>query len=109
MAQYTNAAEAYDTAFMESLFDDRMILTSTNGQRRNKRQEINDVLYKVPNLTLEYFVADSLTIIPATNAAAVAGVLKWKFKQHASATRRHFTFTFIKEKDWKIIAQHIGR
>ena len=109
MKQYAEAVEKYDTVFIEKLFDDRMILTSANGSYRNKQQEINDLLYKMSNLTLEYFIADSLKIISAEKTGVVTGQLRWKFKEQNSVTKRTFTFTFINQKDWQILAQHIGR
>ena len=109
MQQYAQAVEKYDTAFIESFFDDRMILTSANGSHRNKQQEINDLLYKSSGLTLEYFITDSLQIIVSGKTGIIAGLLRWKFKEQSITTKRSFTFTGIKKHGWRIIAQHIGR
>ncbi len=107
--QYAKAVEKYDTTFFERFFDDNMTLTSANGSHRNKQEEINDLLYKIPGLTLEYFVADSLKIIPFGKTAIIAGVLSWKFKEQTTITKRSFTFTCINKHGWRIIAQHIGK
>ncbi len=107
--RYTQAVEKYDTAFFERFFDNSMVLTSTNGSHRNKQEEINDLLFKIPGLTLEYFVADSLKIILFGKTAIIAGVLSWKFKEQTTITKRSFTFTCINKHGWRIIAQHIGK
>ncbi len=107
--QYTQAVEKYDTSFLEQFFDDSMMLTSTNGSHRNKQEEINDLLYKISGLTLEYFVADSLKIILFGKTAIIAGVLSWKFEEQITITKRSFTFTCINKHGWRIIAQHIGK
>lgn len=109
MQNYSKAVEKYDTAFIEKLFDDKMIVTSANGNYRNKQQEINDLLYKPSNSKPEFFVTENLKIIVDGQTAVVKGTLKWKFSDQP-ATARTFTFTFVKkDKDWKILAQHIGR
>lgn len=109
MHHYTLAVEKYDAAFLDRLFDDKMIVTSGNGSYRNKQQELNDLLYKIPGLTLEYFVTDSLRAITSGNTGVITGLLRWKFIEQDTITRRSFTFTFVRKKDWQILAQHIGR
>jgi len=44
MQLYSTAVENYDTAFIETIFDDEMVVTSASGRYRNKQQEINDLL-----------------------------------------------------------------
>lgn len=109
MHEYAQAVEKYDSAFLQNLFDNKMIVTSANGSYRNKQLEINDLLYKIPGLTLEYFVCDSLRIITSDNTGIITGLLRWKFKEQIAFARRSFTFTFIRKKEWRIIAQHIGK
>ncbi|MCW5911629.1 MAG: nuclear transport factor 2 family protein [Cyclobacteriaceae bacterium] len=109
LQSYSKAVEKYDTATIEKLFDDRMVVTSANGNLRNKQQEINDLLYKPANSTLIYFLAENLNIIVDGQTGIVKGVLRWQFKDQP-VTSRTFTFTLVKKGEhWKIIAQHIGR
>lgn len=109
MAEYATAAEKYDTAAIELIFDDNMILTSANGKYRNKQEEINDLLWKSPKLTLEYFQATDLRFVISEEVGIVKGILRWKFREQSQVELRTFTFTLAKKGNWKILAQHIGR
>ena len=107
--QYARAVEQHDSLFLESFFHDQMLFTSTTGTYRTKQQEMKELLDDSPQFALEYFVTDSLRIETFRKTGVVAGLLRWKFKGQPTIIRRTFTFTCIRRKDWKVVAQHVGR
>jgi ketosteroid isomerase-like protein len=107
---YCLAVEKKDSALLQELFHDDMIVTSGSGARRNKSQEMADALDA--NYPLNYFRSRDLQLVAVDNTVVVAGDLYWEITVNGKLTliERRVTFTYVKSNNrWKIIAQHIGR
>jgi ketosteroid isomerase-like protein len=108
--QYCKAVEKKDSIFLKSLFHDRMVITSGSGVRRDKQGEIRDALD--PRYLVNYFRTRDANILVSGTTAVLTGDLYWEIMNEGKPLKieRRITFTYVKEgRDWKILAQHIGR
>lgn len=109
--KYERAVETKDSSFVQKLFDDQMTITGGDGTRRNKQQEMADLVS--PQYEVHYFRTENVEVkIYDKNVAVLLGELKWDhtYQGNRSTTERNITFVYLKIKnDWKIISQSIHR
>ena len=110
LTQYTHAVEKSDTLALMRLFHDDMVVTSTSGAVRNKREEIADLVF--PGVKTYFFRAEDIVMKRHDRSAIAIGRLVWRinFQGKDSDFERRFTFAFaLTDGGWKIAAQHIGQ
>ncbi len=108
--KYTTAVEQGDTVVLKQLFDDDMVVTGPMGRQRDKKAEIADAV--VPGINVYFFKMENEAIRVFGSTAITTGMLVWKINSNGSDRdfKMVFTFAYAKiGKDWKIVAQHIGR
>lgn len=107
---YCNAVEKKDTVFLKNLFHDKMTITGGDGTRRDKKGEIKDATD--PKYLVNFFKARNVDVRSFESTAVVIGEFFWEMVADGKTYKneRTFTFTYAKiGKDWKIVAQHMGR
>ncbi|MFN8333902.1 MAG: nuclear transport factor 2 family protein [Cyclobacteriaceae bacterium] len=108
---YTRAVTTSDSVLLKSVLAENIVITGGNGVQRNRKQELADLI--LPGTTIQYFRIENEKYFMYDECAVVTGVLSWKMTNASGQEaefRRVFTFTYAKlKKEWKIIAQHIGR
>ena len=107
---YCKAVEKKDTVFLKDLFHDKMVITGGDGTRRDKRGEIKDATD--PNYAVNFFKTRNVEVRAFESTAIVIGEFFWEmvYNGRTLTNERTFTFTYAKiGKNWKIVAQHMGR
>ena len=107
---YCKAVEQKDSAFLKKLFHDNMVVTSGNGIKRSKAEEIHNALD--PRFKVNFFKSRNLDIRTFGETVILTGELFWEFEYEGktSSLERSFTFTYARTAgEWRIVAQHIGR
>ncbi len=106
---YCNAVTEKDSLYLEQLFHEKMIVTSTSGERRDKKKEIRDALD--PNYKVRYFRTQDTEVHLYDSTAVVHGDLHWKMTGNGNvySNKRRYTFIYVKfDEGWRIVGQHIG-
>lgn len=108
---YTTAVEKGDTVVLKKIFADNFVITSGNGSTRNRKDEIADLVS--PGYTIHFFKIENEKYQVYDQAAVVTGNLVWKMTNPSGQEmnmKRVVTIVYSKfGKEWKIIAQHVGR
>jgi ketosteroid isomerase-like protein len=107
---YTKAVEAGDSIALKSIFAEYFVITGGNGVQRDRDAELKDLV--LPDTKVHYFKIENEKYFVYENSAVVTGQLNWRMTSNGreSDFRRVFTFMYSRfGREWKIIAQHIGR
>lgn len=108
---YTKAVETADTNALKEIFAENLVITGGNGIQRDRKAELKDLV--VPDMKVQYFKMENEKYFVYENSAVVTGQLNWRMTNASGKDfdfRRVFTFMYSKfGREWKIIAQHIGR
>ena len=111
---WAEAVTKGDTATLEKLFSDDIVVTAGNGSIRNKAEEIKDATAGTdPDFAwVRPFTTENERVkIYNNDAAVVTGLVKWAFKykgQEVNQERRYSHF-YVKEKgQWRIVAQQVS-
>jgi CubicO group peptidase (beta-lactamase class C family)/ketosteroid isomerase-like protein len=103
----------HDTALALALFDDEIVITSTDGLLKNREQELADIR-PAAGFVMEYFrTRDQLVRVIGDEAAVVQGLAEWRFQYNGKTNevRRRYTSVFARGGmlGWRMVALHIGR
>ena len=102
-----------DAAALERLFADDMIVTSGNGQVRDKAGEIKDAA-GAPDPDFSWtqpFTTEDVRVKIYKDAAVLTGRAKWafKYKGQESIHDKRYTHLYVKQDgQWRIVAQQIS-
>src|SRR5688572_28185015 len=101
----------HDTIAASRLYAEDLVFTSTNGARKTKQQELDDVRAQ-PGLVMEYFRSAPSTVRVYAGAAVVTGVAQWRFTLAGTPreVRRAYTMVYVRGGDfgWRVVAVHMG-
>jgi uncharacterized protein (TIGR02246 family) len=102
-----------DAAALERLFADEMIVTSGNGEIRNKAGEIKDAASAPdPNfIWIHPFTTEDVRVRIYGDAAVVTGLAKWTFRYKGRDVNqeRRYTHVYVKRHgQWRIVAQQMS-
>ena len=107
-AAYAAAVEKGDEAALGALLDDDFEIVASDGERRNKAQEIEDL--RVPEgVKTTYFRFEIASIRAWADAGIATGVLDWGLAASGKKLthRRAVTAVFLRTaRGWKLAAQH---
>jgi ketosteroid isomerase-like protein len=116
-ADFTNAVDQYraaivkgDRAALGQLIHDEFMITSGDGQSRDKQGEIADLV--ADGFTVHEFRLDEPRYRVIGNTGIATGVLRWSmtFNGRKSTAERRTTMTWVKNGDrWQMVAQHVAR
>ena len=108
---YTKAVEAGDSITLKQILAEHFVITGGNGVQRDRKAELKDLV--LPETKVQYFKIENEKYFVYENSAVVTGQLNRRMTNSSgkeSDFRRVFTFMYSKfGREWKIIAQHIGR
>jgi hypothetical protein len=108
---YTRAVETGDSTTLKTVFAEHLVITGGNGVQRDRKAELKDLV--LADIKVQFFRIENEKYFVYENSAVVTGQLNWRMTNSSGREqdfRRVFTFMYSKfGRDWKIIAQHIGR
>jgi len=108
---WARAYATHDTALALALFADDLVMTSSNGARKTKPDELRDVR-PYAGLRMHYFRTTGVDIKVHGDAAIVVGVAEWEFTMEGrvSAYRRSYTAVYVRggPLHWRIVGLHMG-
>lgn len=108
---WARAYATHDTTLAMSLFDPDLIVTSSNGTRKTREKELDDVR-PFPGLAMHYFHTDDVAVRLFGDAGVVVGVAKWEFSLNnkVSAIRKSYTATYVRGGSfgWRMVGLHLG-
>lgn len=96
---------------LERILADDFLITSGDGNLRDKAGEIKD-LSPTADLKTLFFKTDDLRVRVYGNTAVVTGRAAWRinYKGREIDNERRFTSVFVKQKNrWRIVAQQMTR
>ena len=101
----------HDTVLAGALFSDDLVVTSTDGTRKNKLGELADVR-PYPGLKMHYFRTTGVEPRIYEKAAVVTGIAEWEFTMNnqVRTMRRAYTAFYIPggTLGWRMVALHLG-
>ncbi len=110
-AEWARSYAQHDTATAIALFDDRIIVTSSNGSLKDKNGELADIR-PTSDLQIHYFRTSSVEVRLSGSAAAVAGLAEWSFtfNGRTNTVRSRYTATYVQggSLGWLLFALHMG-
>lgn len=109
--QWADAIVRGDVATLDRLFAEDMILTDSNGNVRNKAQEIES-LRPGADLTTYFFNTDDVLVRVHGNAAVLTGRATWRIRYQGRDVdnARRYTSMYARQNGrWRIVAQHLTR
>jgi ketosteroid isomerase-like protein len=102
----------HDTALALSLMSDRMVMTSTDGQVKNKVMELEHIR-PAPGLVMHHFRTWGVRVDLFQGVAIVTGLADWAFTFNGkeNAVQRRYTAVYIPggKLGWQLVALHMGR
>jgi ketosteroid isomerase-like protein len=108
--QYRNAIVKADRATLAALLHDDFVITSGDGQARDKAGELADLV--ADGFTVHEFRLDEPRYRVYGSTGVATGILRWSmtFNGRASSVERRTTMTWAKQGDrWQMVAQHVAR
>ena len=108
--QYRNAIVKGDRDSLARLIHDDFIITSGDGQTRDKAGELADLV--APGFTVHEFRLDEPRYRTVGTTGIATGVLRWRmtFNGRESSVERRTTMTWARVGDrWQMLAQHVSR
>lgn len=100
-----------DKAQLENLLDDDFIITSGDGNLRDKAAELKDLL-PTEDLKTLFFRTEQLRVRVYGDSAVLTGRAVWRinYKGREIDNERRFTSLFVKQNGvWRIAAQQMTR
>lgn len=101
----------HDTALARSLYAEDLVFTSSNGNQKNREQELGDVRPQ-PGLVMDYFRTTPTQVRVHEGAAVVTGTAEWRFtwNDRTQEVKRAYTILYAKggPLGWRILAVHMG-
>jgi ketosteroid isomerase-like protein len=102
----------HDTALAISLMSDRMVMTSTDGQVKDKIMELEHIR-PAPGLMMHHFRTSDVRVDLYQGVAIVTGQADWAFTFNGkeNAVRRRYTAVYVPggKLGWELVALHMGR
>jgi hypothetical protein len=106
---WTRSYAMHDTALAMNVMSPEIVITATNGSRKDRAKELEDVR-PYPGLELHFFRSVDVSVVE--RGAAVIGTLEWEQTMNGrrSLTRRRYTATYARggPLGWQMVALHIG-
>lgn len=109
--EWADAIVRGDVTALNRLFADDMILTDSNGNVRNKSQEI-DSLRPSTDVTTYFFNTDDRQVRVHGDAAVLTGRATWRIRSQGRDidNARRYTSMYARQNGrWRIVAQHLTR
>jgi len=109
--EWADAMVRGDTAALERIFSDDLIVTSGSGAVRGKAGELEDTK-TAPELKTYFFNTEDVRVRVYSDAALVTGLAKWRinYKGKDIDNERRFTSVYAKEKGrWRMTALQLTR
>jgi hypothetical protein len=107
---WTRSYATHDTMLAKSVMAPDIVITATNGSRKDLAKELEDVK-PWPGMTLNYFRSADVAVLERVNV--VMGRLEWETVQNGRATalKRRYTATYARggPLGWQMVALHIGQ
>jgi ketosteroid isomerase-like protein len=113
--RYAGAVMRQDIKTLGSILADDFIATSSRGEVRNKKQELDDIkpaLKPDPDFAMEAFEVDDVNVRILGDMAIVTGrsKLKVRYKGQSSTGLFRFTRVYAKRKHrWEAVCQQLTR
>jgi ketosteroid isomerase-like protein len=102
----------HDTALAMSVMSDHMVMTSTDGQVRDKATELGHVR-PAAGLVMHHFRTSDVRVDLYQGVGIVTGLADWAFTFNGkeNAVRRRYTAVYVPggKLGWQLVALHIGR
>jgi ketosteroid isomerase-like protein len=102
----------HDTALAISLMSDRMVMTSTDGQVKDKVMELEHIR-PAPGLVMHHFRTSEVRVDLYQGVAIVTGLADWAFTFNGkeNAVQRRYTAVYVPggKLGWQLVALHMGR
>ena len=103
---------SHDTALAISLMSDRMVMTSTDGQVKDKIMELEHIR-PAPGLVMHHFRTSDVRVDLYQGVGIVTGLADWAFNFNGkeNAVRRRYTAVYVPggKLGWQLVALHLGR
>jgi ketosteroid isomerase-like protein len=100
-----------DTVLGGKLFDDSLVVTSSNGRVRDKKSEMADV-GPTPGGQIHYFRTSDVQARAYGSAGYVVGLAEWSYTYNGRKGdyRRRYTAVYARggPLGWRMVALHIG-
>ena len=109
--EWADAMVRGDTATLERLFSDDLIVTSGSGTVRGKAEELEDTK-TTPDLKTYFFNTEDVRVRVYNDAALLTGLAKWRinYKGKDVDHERRYTSVYAKEKGrWRMTALQLTR
>jgi uncharacterized protein (TIGR02246 family) len=110
---WADAITKGDSAALDRLFADDLIVTSGSGEIRSKASEIKDAA-SAPDpafIWIHPFTTEDVRVTIYGAAAVVTGLAKWTFRYKGPDVnqQRRYTHLYVKQHgQWRIVAQQIS-
>ena len=102
----------HDTALALSLMSDRMVMTSTDGQVKDKIMELEHIR-PAAGLVMHHFRTSEVRVDLYQGVGIVTGLADWAFTFNGkeNAVRRRYTAVYVPggKLGWQLVALHMGR
>ena len=108
--QYRAAIVKGDRETLAKLFHDDFVITSGDGQTRDKAGELADLV--ADGFTVHEFRLDEPRYRVVGTTGVATGILRWSmtFNGRTSSVERRTTMTWARQGDrWQLVAQHVAR
>jgi ketosteroid isomerase-like protein len=108
--QYRAAIVKGDRAALGRLLHDDFVITSGDGQTRDKAGEITDLV--ADGFTVHEFRLDDARYRAYGTTGVATGILRWSMTVNGrtSSVERRTTMTWAKSgSGWQMVAQHVAR
>jgi ketosteroid isomerase-like protein len=107
---YRAAIVAGDRPALERLLHSDFVITSGDGQLRDKAGELADLV--ADGFKVHEFRLDDARVRTIGTTAIATGILRWRmtFEGRESSIERRTTMTWINDGGrWQLVAQHVAR
>ena len=110
-AQWAETYATHDTTRFLQLVADDFVMTSGNGQRKDRAAELADVR-ATAGFAVDFFRTENVSMRLRDGTALVYGDLFWSVTSNGQAAtqRRRYTATWVRVtlSTWRMIGLHVG-
>jgi len=110
-AAWARSYATHDVALAGQVFADDIAITSSQGTRKTKADELRDVA-PAAGAEVAYFRSVNVEVRMHAGTGIVTGILEWEltYNGRTSAVRRTYTATWVRggPLGWRMVALHIG-